>query len=176
MITSPSLSFQCTRYTVTEMLLCLSSSFTIISPNKMEQTQSGNPPRKWPSALAKRASRGAGPSLSPSWTAPRPHLRSRAEPLPPSTPSCLYGERFSRCLALTFALNPRDAQPSASSISGGLTLRAVGRKSVSAIFCGSKEACLSASKVNSPLTSCQDGRHSQTRKPADQSLGCRQLF
>lgn len=39
MIISPSLSFQCTGYTVTEMLLCLSSSFTIVSLNKMEQMQ-----------------------------------------------------------------------------------------------------------------------------------------
>ena len=70
MIISPSFSFQCTSYTVTEMLLCLSSSFTIISLNKTEQMQNENPPGKWPPVLAKHASRGAGPPLSPSWTVP----------------------------------------------------------------------------------------------------------
>lgn len=43
-----SLAFQCTSYTVTKMLLCISSSLTILSLNKMKQIQSENLKQKRP--------------------------------------------------------------------------------------------------------------------------------
>ena len=159
MIISLSLSFQCTGCAVTGRRksefsvywlrcywkACLSSSLAIVSLNKTSSfrlhTHHGASPFRRPRLQAMHPGRWVCPSLCPGLSPAFPGELSGDSDAPVS--SCLYGEHFAGCLAVTFAPNPGYAHASASSVSDCLAPWAVGRKSVSAMFCGSRKACLS---------------------------------